>query len=100
MNSWLVSSAEAQLKTSNTAKKFFDKTDSKLNVWSTLDSYISNNFSDEGSNMVIKTIKGEIMTPDNMDEFVNSNHNDIARPKRRLFRRNKTAETIQVSFLK
>ena len=100
MNSWLVSSAEAQLKTSNTAKKFFDKTDSKLNVWSTLDSYISNNFSDEGSNMVIKTIKGEIMTPDNMDEFVNSNHNDIARPKRRLFRRNKTAETIQVSYLK
>ena len=100
MNSWLVSSAEAQLKTSNTAKKFFDKTDSKLNVWSTLDSYISNNFSDQGSNMVIKTIKGEIMTPDNMDEFVNSNHNDIARPKRRLFRRNKTAETIQVSYLK
>ena len=100
MNSWLVSSGEAQLKTSNTAQKFFDKTDSKLNVWSTLDSYISNNFSDEGSNMVIKTIKGEIMTPDNMDEFVNSNHNDIARPKRRLFRRNKTAETIQVSYLK
>ena len=100
MNSWLVSSAEAQLKTSNTAKKFFDKTDSKLNVWSTLDSYISNNFSDEGSNMVIKTIKGEIMTPDNMDEFVNSNHNDVAKPKRRLFRRNKTAETIQVSYLK
>lgn len=100
MNSWLVSSAEAQLKTSNTAKKFFDKTDSKLNVWSTLDSYISNNFSDEGSNMVIKTIKGEIMTPDNMDEFVNSNQNDVAKPKRRLFRKNKTAEIIQVSYLK
>lgn len=95
MNSWLTSSMEGQLKTSDVAEKFYDKTDKNLNTWATLDSYIAKNFADNTAESIVRTVKGEIITTDNVDELINSNPNAIKK-RRRLFKR-KQNQSMEIS---
>lgn len=86
MQSWVTSSIEAGLKTSNVAEKFYDKTDKNLNKWTVLESYLADIIAEEDLDYV-KIIRGEIMTQDGVYSTVNTNRDELGNQRKKWFRK-------------